>query len=129
MNTIKTILALVAVLSLPAAARDWPQWGGDTCRNMVGTETGLPVSFDPGRKKPDSNEIDLATTRNIKWVARLGTQSYGNVTVANGRIFIGTNGPSPYDPRKLAPGGGVLYVSTQTHLYAIQERPSKRQAR
>ena len=36
---------------------------------------------------------------NLKWVAKLGSQSYGNVTVANGKVFIGTNNENPRDPR------------------------------
>ena len=37
---------------------------------------------------------------NLKWVAKLGSQSYGNVTVAQGRVFIGTNNENPRDPRQ-----------------------------
>jgi len=32
-------------------------------------------------------------------VAKLGSQSYGNVTVAQGKVFVGTNNEAPRDPR------------------------------
>lgn len=86
------LLWFIIAINGPAVARDWPQWGGDTRRNMVGTETGRPVSFDPGKKKSDSNEIPF------------GSPIYSTAVAAN----------------------GILYVSTQTHLYAIQEPPSGR---
>ncbi len=71
-------------------AGDWPQWGGRDCRNMVSEEKGLPETFEPGSKKP-SGGIDLSTTHNVKWVARLGSAAYGNPTVVNGRVFVGTD--------------------------------------
>ena len=81
-------------------AQDWPQWGGLTVhRNMYSPAKGLPDRFDPGKFKRGTEEVDLATTKNVKWVAKLGTQSYGNVTVAQGRVFVGTNNESPRDPK------------------------------
>ena len=38
-------------------------------------------------------------TKNVKWIAKLGSQTYGNPTVANGRVYVGTNNDSPRDPR------------------------------
>ncbi len=72
-------------------AADWPQWGGRDCRNMVSDEKGLPDSFVPGEKKSGGGGIDLATTKNVKWVARLGSAAYGNPTVAGGRVYVGTD--------------------------------------
>ncbi len=94
-------LALCAAVALPLASRaaaDWPFWGGDMTRNMVSSEKGLPVEFDAGRYKGSSEEIDMATTKNVRWVAKLGSQSYGNPTVAGGRVYIGTNNESPRNP-------------------------------
>src|SRR6185436_11602320 len=53
---------------------------------------------DPGKPKSGTEEIDMATTKNVKWVAKLGSQSYGNTTVAGGKVFVGTNNDSPRDP-------------------------------
>ncbi len=68
---------------------DWPQWGGTHARNMVSDEVNLPESFEPGRKQGGS--IDLATTKNVRWVAKLGTNAYGNATVGEGRVLVGTD--------------------------------------
>ncbi len=76
-------------------ANDWPQWGGHPSRNMYSPETGLPDKFDPGKLKQGTEDVDMATTKNVKWVAKVGSQSYGNTTVANGRVYIGTNNDNP----------------------------------
>lgn len=95
-------LALNAGLILAGSlhALDWPQWGGnDPGRNMYSPAKGLPSSFDAGKFKKGTEEVDLATTKNVKWVAKLGSQSYGNVTISKGKVFVGTNNESPRDPR------------------------------
>jgi len=75
----------------PASAADWPQWGGRDGRNMVCDAKGLPDSFVPGKKRPNGEGIDSETTENVKWTARLGLLAYGNPTVADGRVFVGTD--------------------------------------
>src|SRR3954465_9968429 len=97
---------ILAGLSLAAMAigstngNDWPAWGGaDKGRNMYSPEKGLPEKFEPGKFKKGSEDVDMATTKNVKWVAKLGSQSYGNVTVAGGKVFVGTNNDSPRDPK------------------------------
>ncbi len=95
-------LALAVSLTAPSAgiALDWPQWGGnDPGRNMYSPAKGLPSSFDPGKMKKGTEEIDLSTTKNVKWVTKLGSQSYGNATVSQGKVFVGTNNESPRDPQ------------------------------
>src|SRR5687768_4399597 len=91
--------ATLIVVASCALAGDWPQWGGTNSRNMVSAEKNLPVTFEPGKPKEGTDEIDLATTKNVKWVAKLGSQTYGNPTVANGRIVLGTNNDPPKDAR------------------------------
>ena len=66
---------------------------------MISGEKGLPASFLPGKKSPQGTGIDIRTTQNVKWVARLGTQTYGNPTIANGRVYVGTNDEALQDPR------------------------------
>ncbi|MDQ6631574.1 MAG: PQQ-binding-like beta-propeller repeat protein [Verrucomicrobiota bacterium] len=80
-------------------AADWAQWGGTPGRNMFSPAKGLPDKFEPGKPKSGTEEIDLATTKNVKWVAKLGSQSYGNVTVAGGKVFVGTNNENPRDKK------------------------------
>src|SRR5262245_60785463 len=83
----------------PLVADDWPQWGGGAMRNMYSSAKGLPDSFGKIEFKPGTEEVDKAKTKNLKWVAKLGSQSYGNVTVAGGKVFVGTNNENPRDPR------------------------------
>jgi outer membrane protein assembly factor BamB len=98
-------LLLAAVLFvLPASALriraagstgDWPMWGGTNVRNMVSDMKGLPVTWDIQSKK------------NVRWVAQLGSQSYGNPVVSGGKVFLGTNNEGLRDPKQ--PGDrGVL---------------------
>jgi outer membrane protein assembly factor BamB len=92
--------ALIAwCLAVTAMAQDWPQWGRTNARNMYSPEKGLPDQVDAGQFKRGTDQIDLATAKNLKWVGKLGTQSYGNVTVANGRVLVGTNNYHTRDPQ------------------------------
>jgi outer membrane protein assembly factor BamB len=74
---------------------DWPMWGGTPDRNQVSNMKNVPT------------EWDVKTKKNIKWVAELGSQSYGNPVVAGGMVFVGTNNELMRDPKQ---GGdrGVL---------------------
>src|SRR3972149_8676222 len=54
---------------------DWPMWGGSPDRNMVSDEKGIPTKWD------------IKTKTNIKWTAPLGSQTYGNPVIANGKLF------------------------------------------
>src|SRR5262249_20848037 len=99
-STFGRFLAVVLIAAFPAfvSAGDWPMWGHDSSRNMVSDEKGLPTSFDAGQFKSGSEEIDMATTKNVRWVAKLGSQTYGNPTVAGGRVVIGTNNEGTRNP-------------------------------
>lgn len=88
----------LGVLALPAQSQDWPQWGHNESKNMYAPDTGLPGKFDPGQFKRGTEDIDMSTTKNVKWVAKLGSQAYGNVVVSQGKVLIGTNNESPRDP-------------------------------
>ena len=109
--TLTLASALFATISI--YAEDWPQWGGnDPGRNMYSPAKGFPEKFNPGKFKPNSEEIDLSTTENVKWVAKLGSQTYGNPVVANGKVFVGTNNATPRDPK---------FKEDRSCLYAFNE--------
>jgi outer membrane protein assembly factor BamB len=74
---------------------DWPMWGGTPDRNMISNMKGLPTSWD------------VKTKKNVKWVAQLGSQTYGNVVVAGGIVFVGTNNEGLRDP-KITGDKGIL---------------------
>jgi len=99
----KLPVVLAAALLVPAfcaTAEDWPAWGGtDPGRNMYSPAKGIPAKFNAGKFKPNSEEIDLSTTENVKWVEKLGSQTYGNTVIANGKVLIGTNNATPRDER------------------------------
>ncbi len=86
-----------AVLAAEPANGDWPMWGGTPDRNMVRKMTGLPKNWDVNKKT------------NIAWISALGSQTYGNPTIAGGKVFVGTNNEGMRDPKQ--PGDrGVLMV-------------------
>ncbi len=85
--------------ALASASADWPTWGGTNSRNMVSTEKNPPLEFDPGKKIKGKDEVDLTTTKGLKWAARLGSQAYGTLSVANGKILLGTNNENPWDSK------------------------------
>src|SRR6266550_7975639 len=78
---------------------DWPMWGGTPDRNMVSNMKGLPTSWD------------VKTKKNVKWVAQLGSQSYGNPVVAGGQIYVGTNNEGLRDPKEPGDRGVLMAFS------------------
>ncbi len=70
-------------------------WGGTPDRNMISNMKGLPTDWDVKAKK------------NVKWVAQLGSQTYGNAVVSGGMVFVGTNNEGLRDP-KITGDKGVL---------------------
>lgn len=87
-------LGLLLVGSGPETG-EWPMWGGTPSRNMAARMRAAPVDWD------------IETKRNIRWVAQLGSNSYGNPVVSGGMVFVGTNNEALRDPRQ--PGDrGVL---------------------
>ena len=96
------------VLAGAAGAADWPQWGGRDERNFVSDEKGIPESFAPAVRENKEKDIAASPARNVKWVARLGSQTYGNPSVSGGKVFLGTNDASFNDPRLKKSGGGLV---------------------
>jgi outer membrane protein assembly factor BamB len=75
---------------------DWPMWGGTPDRNMISSMKGAPT------------EWDVKTKKNVKWVAQLGSQTYGNAVVSGGMIFVGTNNEGLRDPKVTGDKGVVM---------------------
>src|SRR5436853_71826 len=75
---------------------DWPMWGGTPDRNMVSNMKGLPTSWGVAAKK------------NVKWVAALGSQTYGNPVVAGGQVYCGTNNEGLRDPKQTGDKGVLM---------------------
>jgi outer membrane protein assembly factor BamB len=110
MMTIRFRILTAALLAVAAATlsasdpgtSDWPMWGGTPDRNMVSNMKGLPT------------EWDVKTKKNVKWMAELGSQSYGNAVVSGGMVFVGTNNELQRDPKQ---GGdrGVLMAFRESN--------------
>src|SRR5690349_18567052 len=92
-------VGLLLALGTLAFSADWPQWGGRSARNMYSPEKGLPDNFGKVEFKPGTEDIEVKAVKNLKWAVKLGSQSYGNVTVAAGKVFVGTNNENPRDPK------------------------------
>ncbi len=93
--------ALPDAASRPAAsnrapAREWPMWGGRPDRNMVAEARGLPTEWDVKQRK------------NIRWIADLGTQTFGNPVAASGKVLIGTNNGRPRHPQVTGDKGVLM---------------------
>ena len=104
----------------PLTAADQPQWGQAGSRNMVSDETGLPDTFDPGTRNAQTGGIDLPDNSGVKWVARLGGQTYGSPVIAGGRVFVGTNNDAPRDPRIEGDRGVLMCFDEKTGEFLWQ---------
>ena len=92
---------------------------------MISTVKGLPDHFakdvsGAAKFKAGTDEIDPASLMHLKWVAKLGSQSYGNVTVAGGKVFIGTNNENPRDPRHEGDRSILLCLDEKTGEFLWQ---------
>jgi outer membrane protein assembly factor BamB len=70
---------------------DWNQWAGSPIRNNTPEGKNIPTEWTTGEFDSKTGVWDKASSTNVKWVASLGSQSYGNPVVANGKVYVGTN--------------------------------------
>ncbi|MEZ6066857.1 MAG: PQQ-binding-like beta-propeller repeat protein [Planctomycetaceae bacterium] len=82
-----TAAALKLIEAMDVGPKDWPMWGGSNARNNTPEGTNIPTDWD------------VEAGENILWKAPLGSQTYGNPTVANGKVFVGTNNQHGYIKR------------------------------
>lgn len=85
-NAVKTVRDHINS-ELKVGQNDWPQWAGSYLRNNVTNEPNIPT------------EWDVQAGKNIRWSAPLGSETYGNPVVANGRVYVGTNNGAGYIKR------------------------------
>lgn len=79
--------ALKGISQLKVGPKDWPMWGGWAGRNNTPEGKNIPVKWD------------VEGGKNIKWKADLGSQTYGNPVVANGKVYVGSNNGKGYVKR------------------------------
>jgi outer membrane protein assembly factor BamB len=68
---------------------DWPMFGRSPARNMV----------NPNAKNTPTSWKAEGGLKNVKWVAKVGSHSYGNPIIAGGKVYVGTNNDYPRDPK------------------------------
>lgn len=73
-----------AISELDVGPNDWPQWGGSPLRNNITNEEKIPIHWD------------VETGENVLWSMPLGSETYGNPVVANGKVYVGTNNGAAY---------------------------------
>lgn len=82
-----TEAALQHIATQKVKSGDWPSWGGSPYRNNTPGVKNIPESWD------------LETGENVLWTAELGSQTYGNPVIANGKVYVGTNNGFGYIKR------------------------------
>jgi len=82
-----TKLALERISKMEVGKKDWPQWGGSYGRNNTPEGKNIPIKWN------------VETGENILWSMPLGSETYGNPVVANGKVYIGTNNGNGYIKR------------------------------
>ena len=116
-----TFPLFAVLLAAPLAhAKDWPMWGGTPSRNMVADAKDLPDDISSGKFLPKSETIDPKTTKNIRWVGKLGSQAYGSPVVSGGRVFVGTNNEAPRDPAQTGDRGVLMCFDEKTGEFLWQ---------
>jgi outer membrane protein assembly factor BamB len=101
-------LLISVALSGSVVGDDRPQWGESWSRNQTSGEKGLPATFD------------LAAGTNIRWHAKLGTQTHSTPVIAGGRVIIGTNNAEPRDPRHQGDRGIIMCFAEKTGEFLWQ---------
>ena len=83
-------------------------------RSVLTILFGGLLGVTPGSASdPFPDNWDVASGDNVKWVADLGSYSYGGPVVAAGKVFVGTNNARPRDP-EAAEDLGVLMAFDAT---------------
>jgi len=112
---VAAVLVAVAAVA-PLGSQDWPMWGGAPARNMSSPMTGLPTTWD------------VKTNTNIRWKAELGSTSYGNPVVADGKVFVGTNNTSPRNPQVTGDKGVLMCFREKDGAFLWQAISDKHEA-
>ena len=102
------LIALLLWGGSPTVAQDVAMFGNSPSRNMTSDATGLPAEWD----------VDSGT--NVLWSQPVGSQAYGGPTVANGRVFVGTNNEGLRDPNIQGDKGVVMAFAADSGEFLWQ---------
>lgn len=73
-----------AIADLKIGPKDCPQWQLSPLRNNVVESDKIPSSWN------------VETGENVVWSVKLGSETYGNPVIANGKVYAGTNNGAAY---------------------------------
>jgi outer membrane protein assembly factor BamB len=104
------LLACLAVAGSvsTAGAQEIGMFGNTPSRNMVSGETGVPESWDP------------SSGTNVLWTQPVGSQAYGGPTVANGKVYVGTNNEGVRNPAYEGDKGVLMAFDAASGDFAWQ---------
>lgn len=89
--TLATAIVAAEPGALARPAAGWPQWGGSPSRNNAPDAKNLPVEWNVGEFDFRTGKWLGGDVKNVRWVAKLGSESYGSPAVAGGRVFCASN--------------------------------------
>ena len=114
-HTISILLLTFALFSIAADSPnvETAMFGQSLSRNMVSNETGL------------SDTWDVLKGINIKWSAKLGSQSYAGPVVAGGKVFMGTNNEGLRNPNEKGDRGVMMAFDAATGKFLWQATHEK----
>ncbi len=96
---IATMLIIALFAAAPSHADDWPMLGRDNTRNGVSTEKNPPLFWQiegVATKFENRRAIEWTTeSKNVRWKAELGVNTFGTPVVADGLVWIGTTYKDP----------------------------------
>lgn len=109
--------------------KEWNQWGGGPTRNNVPVGENIPHEWEIGSFDYKTGEWKSDESQNVKWVARLGSQTYGNAVIADDKVFVGTNNSGAYLSRYPADVDlGVLLAFDKTDGKFLWQHSSEKLA-
>lgn len=113
-----TISILFLTFAFFSISADSPEvetamFGQSLSRNMVSSETNLPDKWD------------VLNGTNIKWSAKLGSQSYAGPVVAAGKVFMGTNNENLRNPNEKGDRGVMMAFDATTGKFLWQATHEK----
>lgn len=129
-RTLVRVLPIILVATVVSKAEDWPMRGGAPDRNMVARVKNLPIKVDPGKMEEGTETIDFSKGKNVRWVAKLGSQAFAAPVVAHGRVYVPTNNENPRDKKIIGDRRVLMCFEEKTGKFLWQlivpTRPARR---
>jgi outer membrane protein assembly factor BamB len=106
-------LLLCGIAAADASKTEIVMFGGTPSRNMVSDQKNLPEKWD------------VESGENIKWTAKIGSQTYAGPIVAGGKVFVGTNNEALKNPKLTGDRGNVMAFDAATGKFLWQSAHAK----